>query len=199
VDQAEIEAEHVRLLAGEPSSPSRLVGLLLKPLISFVARAVPSVADPHEIEESCLDTLLEYLRTPEVYDPAKARLFSWLAGKARWRALTRLRSIRRQAGRDQKLLERVRDEQVAVDKPIETHVLDVIYVHEILESHADEIVEEEGDLDIFLLFAAGARDTADYLEVLGLDDTADNRMSAIARRERIRGRIRRLRERLNVE
>jgi RNA polymerase sigma-70 factor, ECF subfamily len=199
VDHVEINAEHNRLLAGEPSSPSRLVSLLLKPLVSFVERAVPSIADPHEIEETCLDILLEYLRVPEVYDPAKARLFTWLAGKARWRALTRLRSIRRQADRDQKVLARVQDEQIAVDKPMETHILDVIQVHQILENHANEIVEEDGDLDIFLLVAAGARDTADYLDALGLDDTPVNRMSAMARRERIRGRIRRLRERLHVD
>jgi RNA polymerase sigma-70 factor (ECF subfamily) len=199
VDHAEIEAEHERLLAGEPSSPSRLVGLLLKPLISFVERAVPSIVDPHEIEESCLDALLEYLRAPQVYDPARARLFTWLAGNARWEALTRLRSIKRQTARDQKLITRVQDEQFAVDKSMEAHILDVIEIHQILESHANEIVQEKGDLDIFLLVAAGARDTADYLDALGLNDTPANRMSAVAHREKIRGRIRRLRERLNEE
>lgn len=197
LDHAAIEAEHQRLVAGDPSSPARIVGFLLKPLTSFVERALPHLVDPHEIEEACLDTLLEYLRNPAVYDPAQARLFTWLAGKSRWKALSRLRSIRRRDRREEVTVARVQDEQFADDKPIEAHVLDVLYVKEILGRHASEIVEEDGDLDIFLLMAAGSRDTADYLDALQMDDTPQNRMKVQARRERIRGRLRRLRERLD--
>lgn len=80
---------------------------------------------------------------------------------------------------------------------MEERAFDVIEVKEVLNTHGEALFEEDGDLDVFLLVAAGAREVEHYLEALGLEDTAANRMNANSRRERIRGRLRRLRETLD--
>jgi len=196
LDHASVEAAHQRVVTGDPLARSQLVELVLPPLIAFVHRAVPGFADPQDVEECCLDALFEYLQNPASYDPTRARLFTWLAGKARFGALTRKRNLRRQQAFEKIVTARIQDERLANDKEVEGEVIDVIAVGEIVEKHLKEIVKEDGDLDIFLLIAAGARDTCDYLDALSMSDTPIHRRTVIARRERVRGRLRRLRERL---
>lgn len=197
MDHQALEAAHKELLAQNPGAPSRVVRLVLPALCAFVASAVPAILDHQDVEEACLDVLLDYLANPEVFDPAKAQLFTWLAGNARWRALTKLRGVKRRERKENIVMQRVQDEANAVDKSVEEKAFDVIEVKEVLKSHGKALFEEDGDLDVFLLIAAGAREVEHYLEVLRLEDTAANRMNANARRERMRGRLRRLRESLD--
>jgi len=78
----------------------------------------------------------------------------------------------------------------------ESEVLELIELRGLIEAHGDFICHNEDDGEIFLLMAAGERFHPAYLEVLNLDDTADNRAEVERRRERIRGRIRRLQPQL---
>jgi DNA-directed RNA polymerase specialized sigma24 family protein len=197
VDHQALEAAHEQLLAGDAIAPSRIVRLVLPALCAFVESAVPAILDHQDVEEACLDVLLSYLANPEAFDSSKAKLFTWLAGNARWRALTKLRGVKRRDRRENIVIQRVQDEALVVDKSVEERAFDVIEVKEVLSSHGKTLFEEDGDVDVFLLIAAGAREVEHYLEVLGLEDTAANRMNANSRRERIRGRLRRLRESLD--
>lgn len=100
MDHQALEAAHEQLLAGDPVAPSRVVRLLLPALCAFVASAVPAIIDHQDIEEACLDVLLSYLANPGAFDSSKAQLFTWLAGQARWRALTKLRGLKRRDRRE---------------------------------------------------------------------------------------------------
>jgi RNA polymerase sigma-70 factor, ECF subfamily len=199
MDHDAIHAEHQRIVQGDPAAPGRLVDLLLEPLAAFVQKAVPTIIDPHLVEECCLDALLDYLRAPEHFDHEKARLFTWIAGHARWNALTKLRNETRRSRREKIVMDRIRDEQRAVDKSPEGMAMDVIVVRQVLDRHSDALLEEDGDLEVFLLIAAGAHEAEHYLDALGLDDTPANRMIVNTRRERIRSRIRRLNKNFSHE
>jgi hypothetical protein len=191
-----LEDLHADLVAGDLRAASKIVERALPAMLSLIQRVVPKLQDGHE--EACMDALLSYLEAPTAFTPGRARLLTYLANDARWRARTAVRTeARRQHyeqsyARDQAILkgESSAGEEVA---------LDAIELQKLLEGPAASIFKDPDDGEIFLLMAAGERHSSAYLEVLDLDDTAENRAEVERRRERLRGRVRRLQSQLQPE
>lgn len=186
---------HQRLLDGDPLAATPLVEAVLAPMVRIVSKTVPQLYDPHAVEEACLDTLLAYLEKPDVYDPSRSQLLTYLTNMARWRAMTAARKQDRRRAREKAHAKMVHDLGGATDPQhkAESDAVDALLVHQILQERGGDIAKDDGDADVFLLMAAGERFDEAYLEALNLEDTPDNRQEIGRRRERIRGRLRRIR------
>lgn len=196
MDNADLLQIHQRILAGDTLAAAPLVEAVLEPMVGVVKRTVPQLYDPHDVEAACLDALLEYLEAPSSYAPAKSALFTYLTNKARWRALTTVRSHARRRKTELAYIE-LHCEQSSIADPlpkVEGDILDALLVKQLIAKHGGDIVKDDGDEEIFLLMAAGERFADAYLEALGLESSSENHEEIERRRERIRGRLRRIRK-----
>ena len=184
-----LEDLHADLLAGDLRAASKIVERALPKMLAVVRKLAPRLHDGHE--EACMDTLLTYLEAPAAYTPGRATLLTYLVNAARWRALTSVRAQTRRQRYEQAYAENQRI-TLGDASPGEDQVLDAIDLHALLEAHGSSLFKDPDDGELFLLMAAGERHHLAYLEVLGLDDTTENRAEVDRRRERLRGRIRRL-------
>jgi DNA-directed RNA polymerase specialized sigma24 family protein len=158
-----------------------------------VTRFVPKLHDDHE--DACLEALLDYLQTPTAFVPGRAGLLTYLVNQARSRARTAVRAqTRRQSYENAFAVNR--DITISDRTAGEDDVLDLIHLQHLIDEYGSAICPDPDDGEIFLLMAAGERFYPAYLELLGLEDTADHRAEVERRRERIRGRIRRLQPQL---
>lgn len=186
---------HQRLLEGDALAASPLVEQVLTPMVRIVTKTVPKLYDPHAVEEVCLDALLAYIENPASYDPSRSKLLTYLTNKARWRAMTKVRDQARLLERETEYAHTLNPLPDALDPAAkaEADVVDAVFAHQILRERGGDIAKDDGDVDIFLLIAAGERFDDAYLEALSLEDTPANRQEIGRRRERIRGRLRRIR------
>jgi DNA-directed RNA polymerase specialized sigma24 family protein len=189
IRMAELEELHADLIAGDLRAASKIVEYALPKMLRLVKRLVPKLHDGHE--DACLEALLDYLQKPADFVSERANLLTYLVNQARSRARTAVRAQTRR---------QTYEHAVAVDRDItvgdrtagEDFALDRIHLQHLLEEHGSAICADPDDGELFLLMAAGERFYPAYLEVLGLDDTVENRAEVERRRERIRGRLRRL-------
>lgn len=191
-----LESLHAELLAGDLRASSRIVELALPVMLRLIEKQVPELqAGGHE--EACMDVLFGYLAAPANYQPQKSSLLTWLTMKARYGAKTMVRAQNR----------RIHYEQAAADvQLLETHeiggeddALTAIELDRVIAAHWRDICETAEEEEVFLLEAAGEHRTATYLEALGLLATPENHSRIAATRERLRGRVRRLKPRLEPE
>jgi DNA-directed RNA polymerase specialized sigma24 family protein len=190
---------HQRLLAGDPRAPSEIFELFEDRLTSVVRSTVPKLIDPGDVNAAMADALLKYFRSPSVYDPSKSSLLTWLCNHARHNALSQLREHGRRLGRLEQFEEVVRIGLVGRDnkRDGEDEFLDALEVNQIMERHSHEIATDPGDLEVFLLMAAGTKDEAVFIEALGLTGLpTENRAEVRRRRDLIRKRLERLRSKL---
>ena len=190
-----LEDLHADLIAGDLRAASKIVEMALPTMIRLVERSVPKLHDGHE--DACLVTLLDYLQAPTVYLPARAQLLTYLVTKALSHARTAVRAQNRRQFYEGRYAS---DREITINDQASggNQALEQIDLQHLIEKHGDIICPDENDGEIFLLMAAGERFYPAYLEALDLDDTADNRAEVKRRRERIRGRLRRLQPQLQL-
>ena len=191
-----LESLHADLLAGDLRVSSRIVELALPPMLRLVERQVPGLHGGSH-EEACMDALFDYLRAPASYDAERAGLLTWLVVKARFRALTMVRGQTRRTSYEQAAL----DEQrlLAGDGDGERDVLVALELGRVVEAHWRDLCQSPEEEEIFLLMAAGERHGSAYLEALDWPPTPENHARVAEIRERLRGRVRRLKPKLAAE
>jgi hypothetical protein len=188
-----LEELHADLIAGNLRAASQIVQIALPKMVRLVTRLVPKLQDGHE--DACMEALLDYLEVPTVFASERSGLLTYLTNQARWRARTAVRAQNRRQSYEGAF---AADRKTTVGDQTagEDGVLDVICLQQLIDAHGSAICVDADDGEILLLMAAGERFYPAYLEVLGLEDTNDNRLEVERRRERIRGRIRRLQPQL---
>ena len=188
-----LEELHADLVAGDLRAASKIVEQALPTMVQLVTRFAPKLHEGHE--DACLEALLDYLQAPTSFVPGHASLLTYLVNQAHWLARTAVRAQTRRQHYEYAFAIN-RNVTVSDHTAGEDHVLDLIHVRHLIDEYGSAICTDPDDGEIFLLMAAGERFYPAYLEVLGLDDSADNRAEVERRRERIRGRIRRLQPQL---
>jgi DNA-directed RNA polymerase specialized sigma24 family protein len=184
-----LEELHTDLVAGDLRAASKIVEVALPIMVRLVMRLVPKLHDGHE--DACLEALLDYLQAPTTFVPERASLLTYLVNQARSRARTAMRAQTRRKSYEHTFVVN-REITVRAQTQGEDDMLDLIHLKDLIDEHVSAICVDPDDGEIFLLMAAGERFYPAYLEVLGLEDTPDSRAEVERRRERIRGRIRRL-------
>jgi DNA-directed RNA polymerase specialized sigma24 family protein len=188
-----LEELHAELVAGDLRAASKIVEGALPIMVQLIRRLVQKLHDGHE--DACLEALLDYLQAPTAFEPGRAGLLTYLVNRAHSRARTAVRTQTRRQSYEQAFAIN-RGITVAEHTSGENDMLDLIHLQRLMDKYGSVICPDPDDGEIFLLMAAGERFFPAYLEVLDLADTADNRAEVERRRERIRGRIRRLQPQL---
>jgi hypothetical protein len=187
--QSELLALHGRLIAGDLRAAHHLVELSIAQLKGIVSKDV-SLPDAQDVEQACFDALFEYLQNPTSYDPRRSQLVTYLAAIAKGKAKTTQRSNARRLARDMKYL----DEQA-----LETPVLQELDLGELDQVVRAELVKEAGDDVLLDLIARGIDEAPEVARTLNLPSDVSGHQEAKRRMERMRGRLRRLKDKIGAQ
>jgi len=198
INERLLEEAHARLLAGSANAPSELFELCAPHLRSIVRRSVPQLVDPAEVDTAVVDAMLDYFKEPGAFNPSRSALLTWLANKARYNALTLARGQQKWQGRQRAIVEAAGEGVYSADGSSggEDSAVDAITAAEVLSRHGADLAPNPGDADVFLLMVAGVREDDAYVAALGLDGSPTARLDVRRRKQAMRQRISRLRERL---
>src|SRR5579884_4403370 len=81
---------HARLLRGDETASAELIALYLPYITGALRSALPQQWDEDAYVDAATDALFEYVKRPEIFDPSKARLGTYLVMSARANLLTQI-------------------------------------------------------------------------------------------------------------
>lgn len=168
---------HNRLISGDVIVSAELAEFFMPLMICRLNRGFQNIDDPHLIETSVVDALMDYLTKPNQYDPNRGNLFSFLILKAKSDLLNYLR----QNKKDQSFLNLAEivelEEDSSVygvelidDIDIETIVIDKLSP---IWNRLLAIIPDEKDQEIVKLMMNCVRETEIYAEVIGIQNLPD--------------------------
>ncbi|MFN3170695.1 MAG: RNA polymerase sigma factor [Hyphomicrobiales bacterium] len=193
--QKELLTLHGQLLAGDALASSKIVELTISRLVAIVARDIDGLHDMQDVEEACFDALFKYLSKPDGYDPNRAELMTYLVAIAKGNAKT----LRRGQGRRTKYESEYAQREDVTQSPLaEAQNEDTMVSAVDWARFGSVLIKEDGDAEIVALMKLGAVSAAKIARTLGLRQDADGHAEAKRRIERIRGRARRLKERMEA-
>lgn len=165
---------HLKLIAGATTATSEIAVLFLTPLVVQFKRVFQQIGDPHLVESTVIDALVDYFDRPQQFDPLRGSLYAFLYLKAKFDILNALKPTKL----DQSLLplaelveldddQTVYGIELAEDMDIEQQVTNELSP---VWSRLAEIIPEKTDLELVRLMMSGARETQLFAQVLGIDD-----------------------------
>jgi DNA-directed RNA polymerase specialized sigma24 family protein len=187
---------HGQLLAGDRRAASKIVELTIAPLVAIVARDVAGLYDRQDVEQTCFDALLKYLANPGAYSPQRGALMTYLAAIAKGKARTLRRSQTRRTTHEGAYAARGNPEEgdpLALVQNEDSMLRQIDWA-----KFGDDLVKDPGDAVIVSLMKAGESALSVYAEALGLAADDDGLGEAGRRVERIRGRARRIEEKMDA-
>ncbi len=187
--QAELLALHERLVAGDIRAAHRIVETVIGSLKSIVGFDVP-MHDVQDIEQVCFDAMLEYLQAPELYDPNRAQLVTYLAAMAKGKAMTLRRSNARRLTRDGKY---------ELDRGFRGPSMQDLELDDLDPIHRAELIRDPGDLELLRMITQGVDELPLVARALDLPDDQKGYEQARRRLERMRGRLRRLKDKIGAQ
>ena len=181
---------HNRLISGDVIVSAELAEFFMPLMIGRLNRGFQNIDDPHLIETSVVDALMDYLTKPNQYDPNRGNLFSYLILKAKSDLLNYLR----QNKKDQSFLNLAEivelEEDSSVygvelidDIDIETIVIDKLSP---IWNRLLTIIPDEKDQEIVKLMMNGVRETEIYAEVIGIKNLPDEDQFRIVKQNKDR-------------
>ena len=195
-------AIHHRLLEGDPTASAELFETMLKPLTRYLLSGHSSDLDRETLHDLAVDALMLYVRSPERFDPSRAGLFRYLTLIADRNAQDALRRRRRRPGEFEPLVEdrllATNSLSESTDRLTSRHAELRADAIAIFERYKPEICSDPGDEDILALILSGETETAVFARALGLHDPdgAQARPVVLRAKDKIKRRLRRLKDRL---
>jgi DNA-directed RNA polymerase specialized sigma24 family protein len=196
-NQEELLILHGQLLAGDMRVASKIVELVIAPLVATVTREVAGLHDRQDAEEACFDALFKYLEAPGNYDPQRAKLMTYLTAIAKGKAQTLRRAQTRRTKHEGEYAEcqKAKNNSQTVAEG-ETAILHRVEWSRIRDRFGDKLIKDVGDAEVLNLMETGEDSLAAYARALGLSLDDEGMSEAGKRVERIRGRLRRIGERI---
>jgi len=187
------EELHRDLLDGGALAPSKIAELFLPPLVAALNQKFHNVSDPHLISLAVADALLNYLKAPQQFDPARGKLFTYLWVAAQSDLLNHMQRERKHATQrvDEKVVELrpVRAvNQIEAEQDPETNLL-LSEEASLIQQEINEILLDESDRRITELMLDGVRDTAAFAEVLRVRDKPIEEQPLLVKRTKDRVKI----------
>jgi RNA polymerase sigma-70 factor, ECF subfamily len=158
---------------------------------SFVRRDPKWPCDQEMAHDAIVDVLLSYVETPERYNPARARLVSYLTKAAKYRVRDRLKSRSSESEREQNHASVV-ELWRSSPKDILENSVEAARVMDQLKNHLDE-----KDLIALHLFLSQERSSLVWAQTLGLDTSDEERMQQEVKR--IKDRLMKILQRFGKE
>jgi hypothetical protein len=197
IDQTKIAAVHARLVAGDPSASADLIEMAYRPLIGHALKKHGTFGvDQDRARDLALKALADLIERPEQFDPAKGgSLFGFLCMVVNRDAIN---AHETEKNRTKKFSQHAVEVLKVGGNFYQTTAEIRMDAQRIMEKHGSEIIVDEGDKEILVLFLQEERDYAAYARVLGIEHLApEDRDAEVKRRkDRIETRLKRLGRRL---
>jgi RNA polymerase sigma-70 factor (ECF subfamily) len=189
---AQERALHQRLLAGDPVAPVDVFQAMMGPMIAALRGDLGCTED--EAHDSAIDGLLVYLDQPGRYDPARARLSTYVMDISKKKAIDRLRSRIAAEHREGAYAGVV---ELQATNP--NDMMEVTIEARELWQMVEKTVEDETDRRLLKLVLSGERTTEAFAQLLGISHLTllDQRRVVKQHRDRLMKVLERLRARLN--
>jgi RNA polymerase sigma-70 factor (ECF subfamily) len=187
------EGLHRELLDGDPLASSKIAELFLGPLIAALNRKFHNLPDPHLVNHAVADALLNYLASPEKFDPRRGKLFTYLWVAAQSDLLNHIEGERKHASRkvDEKVVElrpgRPVNETEGGQDP-ETALL-LAEEASLIQTKINEIISDESDRQVVGLMLDGVRDTAHFAKILGINEKSTEEQALLVKRNKDRIKV----------
>lgn len=196
MDLHELNSLYSRLVSGDPTASADLIECLYGPLIGHAIKKHGKFGmDRDRAADLALDVLVSLIEHPNQYDPSKGNIFGYLCMAIDGDAINRGRDL---GNRKQIFSAYVVEVQEIGGNTYETSPETRIDAMGILDKHLNEIVSEEGDMEVLRLILQEEREYEVYAAALQLTTrSADERAKEVKRRkDRIEKRLKRLKEKL---
>lgn len=193
----QIRAVYQRLLAHEPDAPNDFIELLLEPLVDAFSARFPDVSHPDLVTDTVIDSLLQFVQSPEKYQPERGSIWNYLFMDIQgdW-----LNSV---AKEDRRRKREIAFDLVAHDLPdgnidVEEEVLqrleassgvDAVNSQNILTQLRQEIPDPR-DWQVLLLLFSGERSTRVFAAILDIEHLSIEEQRQYVKRTKDRLRLR---------
>jgi hypothetical protein len=182
---------HQRLVAGDVTASAEIAEFFLTYITKRLQKRFPRLDDPHLVDSSAEDALLNYFDRPERFDPTKRSLGGYHCMSANGDLLNFLASQKERAKKHLSLGEDVElDSQEAeyVVEPQDEFDLErfVLARTSSVWQRLSELVTDPVDQEIVGLMLEGVRETDAYAEVLGISHVSTEEQSTIVKRHKDR-------------
>jgi RNA polymerase sigma-70 factor (ECF subfamily) len=184
LDRDTFLAHHRAVLRGDTKARETLSADLLSRVYRTLIRRMPAT-DPTLINDAVEDAILAYLENPNVYDPARSRLDTFITMAAAHRALNALRSQKRRIAAEERFGTSL------ITTPTPNHV---VARESRIGDQIRRVVVNRSEHEFLLARNAGVRRTQDLASVLGVMHLPVSEQRRVVKRltERLRARLRRL-------
>jgi DNA-directed RNA polymerase specialized sigma subunit len=197
LDPTKLAAVHERLLAGDPSASADLIEMAYRPLIGHALKRHGGFGvDQDRARDLALKALAELIEQPEQFDPAKGgSLFGFLCMVVNGDAIN---AGKMEKNRTEKFSQHAVEVQEVGGNFYQTTPEIRMDAQRIMETHGSEIIVDEGDKEVLVLFLHEEREYAAYARALGIEHLAPEVRDAEVkkRKDRIEMRLKRLGRRL---
>lgn len=178
-DLAQETALHRRMIAGDPLATPDVAEVYMRPLSDAVCGDMR--CDQDIAHDASIDALLHYFEHADDFEPKRGRLATYLMDIAKKRAIDRLRSTGRQAGRNEKYGEVVELQPAAPKEAMENHAEAAK-----LWDRIEEALPDERDRAAVRLIIDRDRSTDALAAALELPPMPDDELRAATKRHRDR-------------
>jgi hypothetical protein len=197
IDQTKLAAVHARLVAGDPSASADLIEMAYVPLIGHALKRHGSFGvDQDQARDLALKALADLIERPEQFDPAKGgSLFGFLCMVVNGDAIN---AGEMEKNRAEKFSQHTVEVREVGGNFYQTTPEIRMDAQRIMDKHGSEIIVDQGDKEVLILFLQEERDYAAYAKALGIERlTPKDRDAEVKRRkDRIEARVKRLGRRL---
>ena len=177
---------HSRLVAGHSGVvTAQIAEIFLPPLFKMLKRSFSHLSDLHEIEEQAAQSLLNYFKSPEKFDPARGSLLNYLRTDASYN----LRTMMRKRSRRAELSLSCTEHLCAPDDTHALHDLDQWSCDAELKAIPRRIREsltDPVDRQLLVLMLEGVRRTEDYALILGIGNLEREEQKRVVKRHKDR-------------
>lgn len=156
-----------RLCEGDPIAPDQFCETYLPLLMADRRWRLPGIRDPHLIEEAAIQTVLDFVKRPDRYDPAKLPILSYLRMLA-GNDLKNLIAKEARHARRRAPIEAVELHPSAGNQQQDGPSLPGGVSHELVRRRLQAQVPDSRDQEAMAMMIDGVRETAAYARVYGL-------------------------------
>lgn len=197
LDPTKLAAVHARLVEGDPTASSELFELAYKPLIGHALKRHGAFGvDFERAEDLALNALADLIERPRQFDPARGgSLFGFLCMVVNGDAIN---AGEMEKNRAEKFSQHAVEVLEVGGNTYETNPEIRMDAQQIIQRHRSEIIVDEGDEEILILFIQEERDYAAYARALRIEHLVPKEREAEVKRrkDRIEARLKRLGMRL---
>jgi RNA polymerase sigma-70 factor, ECF subfamily len=196
---------HRRLLAGDSVASEELVTAYLSRLVKTLRKRLWQ-RDDAVLVNAAIDALFSYIQRPNLFDPEKSSLFSYLAMAARGDLLNavdkevtrRKHEIAVNSVEDERDRRNIVLDRVDPGAPDERRRVEIMYGRELAKKLRKEIVDPR-DWKLLELMYDGVRDTRSYAVLLDADGLSEKEQQRLVKqhKDRLNKQLERFRARLH--